>query len=411
MSKKNGPEPYFRPKKNRWYVQVGGKQINLGPDEAQAKIRWHQLMAGGLLTPAPQPGGNPSCPLACVLIDLFLSWCLKHRSKRTAEWYRGHLQSFLDSLPAAATIAAGQVKPFHVVNWADAHATWGPMQRRGAITAVQRAFNWAEKLGHIDRSPLRGIEKPPPKRREQVLTPAEFAGLLARVKEPRFRDVLEFCWETGCRVQEVRVIEARHVRLDRGRVELPPAEAKGKKRWRFIYLSPSAEEIVKNLAKVHPAGVLFRNAAGRRWDAQNFNNRFIRLQARIGREEMERRGFTLASDRVREVAASLPPERRERGRVVPKTAKELLREARKKLMAREAAKLGTKYALTAIRHSFATRLLEAGVDHITVAALLGHADATMLARVYQHVGEKTDFLRAELLRASRGRASDEAGAA
>jgi integrase len=38
------------------------------------------------------------------------------------------------------------------------------------------------------------------------------------------------------------------------------------------------------------------------------------------------------------------------------------------------------------------------VDHITVAALLGHVDATMLSRVYQHVGERTDFLRAELLR-------------
>jgi integrase len=410
MSKKNGPEPYYRPKKKRWYVQIGGKQINLGPDEAQAKVRWHQLMAGGLL-PAPQSEDNSDGPLACVVIDLFLAWCLKHRSKRTSEWYRGHLQSFLDSLPDAATIAAGQVKPFHVVNWADAHATWGPMQRRGAITAVQRAFNWAEKLGHLDRSPLRGIEKPPPKRREQVLTPAEFAGLLARIKEPRFRDVLEFCWETGARVQEVRVVEARHVRLDGGRVELPPAEAKGKKRWRFIYLSPRAEEIATKLVAAYPSGVLFRNAAGNRWDAQNFNNRFIRLQTRMGREEMKRRGFTLSPEKVREVVASLKPERREGGQVVPKSEKDLLREARKKLMAREAAKLGTKYALTTIRHSFATRLLESGVDHITVAALLGHADATMLARVYQHVGEKTDFLRAELLRASPGRASNEAGAA
>ncbi len=37
MSKKNGPEPFFRPKKNRWYVQLGTKQVNLGPDEQLAR--------------------------------------------------------------------------------------------------------------------------------------------------------------------------------------------------------------------------------------------------------------------------------------------------------------------------------------------------------------------------------------
>ena len=29
-------QPFFRPKKNRWYVQLDGKQINLGPDETEA---------------------------------------------------------------------------------------------------------------------------------------------------------------------------------------------------------------------------------------------------------------------------------------------------------------------------------------------------------------------------------------
>jgi hypothetical protein len=46
MSRKNGPEPFYRPKKNRWYVEIDGKHINLGPDEEQARVRWHQLMAG-----------------------------------------------------------------------------------------------------------------------------------------------------------------------------------------------------------------------------------------------------------------------------------------------------------------------------------------------------------------------------
>lgn len=407
MSKKNGPEPFFRPKKNRWYVEIAGKHVNLGSDEAQARARWHQIMSGAAPQNSPT---NPTGPLVWQVIDLFVGWCKIHRPGRTVEWYQKHLQSFLNSLPNAETLLVADLKPFHVENWADAHSKWGPNHRRGAMTAVQRAFSWGEKKGHITASPVRGLEKPPPKRREQVLTPAEFAGLLGRVKEPCFRDVLEFCWETGCRVQEVRVIEARHVRLDRNRIELPPAEAKGKKRWRFIYLTPRAEEIVRGLLH-RTTGTIFRNTDGRAWDAQNFNNRFCRLQHRLGREELKRKGFKLNPDEVKAFAATLNPIKREAGRAVPKGEKELLCEARKKLTIKAAKQLGTKYALTAIRHSFATRLLEAGVDHITVAALMGHVDATMLSRVYQHVGEKTDFLRTELLRASGGCAPGAPGAA
>lgn len=399
MSKKNGPEPFFRPKKNRWYVEVDGKHVNLGPDEAQARVRWHQVMAGASASPIV-PGQQPAGVLACRVIDLFVGWSHTHRPGRTAEWYQAHLQSFLDSLPDAAGLTVDRLKRMHVTNWIDAHPTWGPNHRRGAITAVQRAFAWAEREGYIARSPVRGVEKPPARRREQVLTDAEFRSLLARVKEPCFRDVLDFCWETGCRVQEVRLIEARHLRLDRGRVELPPPEAKGRKRWRFIYLTPRAEEIVRALAAVHRTGVVFRNADGKPWDAQNFNNRFCRLQHRLGREELKRRGFALDPARVSEFAATLRPEKTVAGRTVPKSAAELLREARKKLTAAAAKNLGTKYALTAIRHSYATRLLEAGVDHITVAALMGHVDGTMLARVYSHVGERSDFLREQLMRGS-----------
>jgi len=342
MSKKYGPEPFCRPKKNRWYVEIDGKQVNLGPDEAQARVRWHQVMAG---TPAmPNTPGEPQTGvLACRVIDLFIGWSHKHRPGRTAEWYQNHLQSFLDSLPDAATLTVDHLRRLHVTNWVDAHPTWGSNHKRGAITAVQRAFTWAEREGHIAKSPVRGIEKPPAKRWEQVLTTIEFTELLARVKEPCFRDVLEFCWETGCRVQEVRLIESRHLRFDRGRIELPPPEAKGKKRWRFIYLTPRAAEIVRVLASMHRAGAAFRNAAGKPWEAHNFNNRFCRLQHRLGREVLKRRGFVLDPARVTEFTALLPPTKRVSGKKLTKTGNELLREARKKLTIKAAQKLGTKY--------------------------------------------------------------------
>ena len=62
-------------------------------------------------------------------------------------------------------------------------------------------------------------------------------------------------------------------------------------------------------------------------------------------------------------------------------------------------KLGTKYALYSIRHGFATRKLEAGLDSITVAALMGHSDSAMLNRMYSHVSDHHGYLRDQLNKA------------
>jgi site-specific recombinase XerD len=384
--------------------QVKGKW-NAPPPIMQA---FHALLAAPTAPTIP-PVILPA-PVAVLTVpdvfDSFLEWCQKNRSGRTYEWSRNHIQSFLDSLPDKR-LPVDDLKPFHVQQWVDANKVakagrraWGVNHCRGAIVAVQRAFTWAEKLGHIAKSPIRHVEKPAAKRREQVLTVKEFEALLGHVQDEAFRDVLEFCWATGARVQEVRLIEAAHFKPERGRVEIPPGLAKGKKRWRVIYLTDRAEEIVARLAPLHSEGPIFRNVDGRQWDAQNFNNRFCRLQKRLGREHLGE--IVLDEKKVKALAATLPAMKVEKGESKPKTEKELLREARKKLSAQKSSKAGTKYALTAIRHSFATRMLEAGMDHLTVSALLGHADGAMLAKVYSHVGDNTNYLRDELRKVERG---------
>jgi integrase len=350
------PKPWFRTERALWCVHFRGKMHQLGPHPEGypvprvVKGKWnapkpilqafHALLSKPDEAPAPIviQTAEPSVP---DVFDTFLEWCQKNRSPRTYEWSRNHIQNFLDSL-AEKRLLVSDLKPFHVQQWVDSKDTWGANHTRGAITAVQRAFSWAEKIGHIAKSPIRFIEKPAPKRREQVLTKAEFDRLLAEVKDAAFRDVLEFCWETGCRVQEVRLIEASHFRADRGRIEIPPGMAKGKKRWRIIYLTDRAEAIVRRLHKLHSTGPVFRNVDGRPWDAQNFNCRFFRLHK----------------------------------------------------------KLGVKYALTAIRHSFCQRMLEGGADHTTVAALMGHSNAVMVSTTYSHMDQAKDFLRDELRKVS-----------
>jgi site-specific recombinase XerD len=335
------PKPWWREDRQAWFVTIRGERHNLGPDKAAADREFHRLMSKRPEEPRQEKPSN-SLSVADVF-EKFLDWCEKNRAERTYLWYREYIQEFIDSLIKPAAMPASSIRPFHVVEWVDKHPTWGASYRRGAIIAIQRPFNWAAKIGYISESPIRYIEKPQPTRREQVVSEEEWQAIRDRyaVGDP-FRELLEFAWETGCRPQEAKGIEARHVELDKHRVVFPPAEAKGKKRWRIIYLTPRAEEIIKTHLAVHDEGLLFLNSRGRKWTSYAMNCRFARLKAH----------------------------------------------------------LGIKYACYSLRHGFATRKLEAGLDHITVAALMGHADATMLARVYSHISERQDHLREQLNRDS-----------
>ena len=41
------PKPFFRAPRGLWYVQIDGRQVNLGPDRDEAFRRYHDLMARG----------------------------------------------------------------------------------------------------------------------------------------------------------------------------------------------------------------------------------------------------------------------------------------------------------------------------------------------------------------------------
>jgi site-specific recombinase XerD len=58
--------------------------------------------------------------------------------------------------------------------------------------------------------------------------------------------------------------------------------------------------------------------------------------------------------------------------------------------------VGVKFAGYDFRHGFCQRLLEAGADHLSVAALLGHKDGKMVAEVYSHMNAADGHLKAVL---------------
>jgi hypothetical protein len=47
------PKPFFRTARNAWFVQVAGKQVNLGPDRDKALRSYHNLMGRPKADPPP----------------------------------------------------------------------------------------------------------------------------------------------------------------------------------------------------------------------------------------------------------------------------------------------------------------------------------------------------------------------
>ena len=279
----------------------------------------------------------------------YLAWCQQNRSPRTLEWYAGHLSAFLVHLGDDRNLPVSALKPFHVVEWVDGRETWGDTYKRGAIVAVQRCLNWAEEMGHIESHPLKKVKKPPAGRRDNPMMPDDFLVMRAGVREgDPFLDLFLFIWHSGCRPQEARHIELRHVQLDHERVVIPKEEAKGKRYPRTIYLHGPALEIVARLAASRPEGKLFLNARGDAWTKYAVCNRMHRLSKVTG----------------------------------------------------------VKKAMYDARHGFCQRMLEKNVNMTVVAELMGHANAQMVSSVYSHMGKATSHLKDALREANRPASGD-----
>ena len=333
------PKPWFRADRNAYFVTIGGTRHNLGADKKDAERQFHLLMAEPEQPAAPPPKPLvPSDLTIAEVLEKYLEWCQIHRSARTYEWTQKHIQRFCDHHKHTTTTPAEELRPFHIIEWVDSKSTWGANQKRGAIVAVQRPFSWASKLGYIERNPVAGVEKPKPVRREQYVTPGQFDQLLIRYQEgDPFRDLLVFLWETGARPQEARHVEPRHFNAAFARFDIPPQEAKGKKRWRVIRMTEKASEIVKRRTLSCQAKI-FENEDGNPWTADAVKCRFARL----------------------------------------KKSK------------------GLSHFAYGFRHGFATRKLTEGHDHLTVAELMGHASGQMLATVYSHLDQQDEHLKKAL---------------
>jgi integrase len=406
----HSPWPFFKATRDCWYVEINRRQVSLGkhptgaappvkvggkwqPPAEILKLFYQQMAEATTDLPRPTEPSSQS-PLVLEVLDQFLAWTQKHRSPGTYKWYRERLQSFSETIADELTV--DKLKVIHVENWIDRRPDWGVSQQRGCKSAVQRAMNWAEKVGLIEHTPLRHMEKPAAGRREQLISQQDYEELLAHFQGSPFHDILVMAWHTGARPQEIVIIETNHCDLPNRRIVLPPHQAKGKKKFRVIYLNDTALALVQQLSVEHPEGIIFLNARGRAWTAAAVYDRFSDLQRFRVRDRLP----PPDPDAVRELARKIPQFRKLNGVLVPKTESRLLYEARQRLINAEAKKHGSRFMLYAFRHSFAQRLLEQGTDALTVSTLLGHTNGAMLAKVYSHMNQNADYLLKTLNRSA-----------
>jgi integrase len=351
------PKPWFRPSRNTWYVEIDGTQHSLGAHEGAPPKKGRQgwsppeavddafrELKKALKEAKPEPAVAVKPDLVSALCDKFLDWVEKHRSADTYRWYLDRIQAFIDFKTdeyVVRELTVARLRPLHVQEWVDGMDVKSGT-RRNYVRAVKRALAWAEEQGHVQRSPLCHMKKPAGGRRDNVISPATHALILKHTRDLNFRDLCDFCYQTGARCAEALAVEARHLDLKNHRVVFPPDEEKMERVPRIIYLGDAAEAVLSRLAKEHPAGKLFRNTDGLPWHPDATNLRFRTLKK----------------------------------------------------------KLGTKYCLTDYRHSFTQRLLEAGVDAVTVAALLGHSNTNMVMSTYSHMSHAVSYLREAALKAT-----------
>jgi integrase len=326
-------KPYWKTSHKAWYFRHHGKEVRLDPDKEKAWQKWHLFKAGELEITKDTK--------VIELIAEFLDRCQRKSRPSTYEWYRKHLHSFANYIGG---LRVSSIKPLHVTRWIDQRYpnTSNGSTINGAMRSVQRVFNWARKEGLLKTSPLEGLEKPRPTRRDVYLTPEQYKAVVAAIKDRGFLDVVVTMRETGCRPQEVRAVEARHFDPKSRCWVFPKEEAKGGREARVVLLNDRAFEITQRLALKYPQGPIFRNRDGKPWTRNALHCRAYRLTRKL------------------------------KFHVCP----------------------------YAIRHTFATDAIVRGVDLVTIAQLMGHKKLDMLTEIYQHVQKRSDHLHEALRRAT-----------
>jgi len=279
-------------------------------------------------------------------IRAFLSH-LKHErnlSEHSLRAYTIDLGHFFDFAVAAGTSPARADRDLLREYLADLHGQLAASSVARRMSAIRSFYKYMQRIGKIDHSPADGLRGPrQDKKLPRMLSVDEMIALLSGPQDGdpllQLRDlaILELIYGAGLRVSECTGLDCQHVRRDERLVRV---KGKGRKT-RIVPFGSKALDALGNYLPVR-AELLRRAAPPDRADAENA----LFLNWRGGR---------LTSRSV--------------GRMLEKRCME--------------AGLHKVVNPHALRHSFATHLLDAGGDIREIQELLGHARLSTTQR-YAH---------------------------
>lgn len=350
-------KPWWRTGEGGWFVTIRGKKVPLdvhdpGPDgRMQAQTAFDAMRAEvqkavgeavRRVLPAAVPA-DPDAPVVRVgTVAELVPGYVEARRGEVKEKARANLKCMLNWLVRRfGPLPVAQVSA-KAVERAAADEEWTDGTRMMYLTAAQQFVHWCGRDRFKVKKPRAGSRGA-----EAVLSEEEFGKLVAAA-EGDFALLLRFMWLTMCRPGEARTLVAEWVNWSAGVVDVKDHKTKHKGKKRTIYLSPAALALLEGQRDRYGSGHLFRN---RRW--------------------------------------------------VGYTDYALFREMKK---TRARAGVRVEVVSNFLRHTGATRALEAGVPDADVAALMGHAGTTMLHRHYAHLNQNARRLREVATRADEKKA-------
>jgi len=344
------PKPWYRSTRQEWRVEVGGVQYLLhkgGPDEReQAEEAYHQLRvdltaakkAAAVAASAPPVVGEVVVryldSLATRLEDGELS-----QSHYVGQVRVGKSFALAYGDRQLSTITADDIQSWLAKG--GNRGPWNATSRYYAIHTLRAIWKFARKLKFDPGDPFDALYTPTPGRREEIPTLEQLELLIQAIAHESAREILRFIVAVGCRPGEAYTLAAKEIDWARDVFVKPGKTTKKTQKLRVVYIPPEWMPRLRELAKLHPEGELFRAPCGGPWT--------ISLLGYHVRKARRGKGWPWA----------------------------------------------TVYGL---RHLFATEALRRGVPVAHVSELLGHVDTKQVMKSYSHLARHDVELHASLAR-------------
>lgn len=93
--------------------------------------------------------------------------------------------------------------------------TGAPKTVRERVSTVRSFYSWSVKLGilRVDPAAMLKLPKQTDAIRERILSKDQYAAMIAAAKDGRDRTLLDFLYQSGCRVSELVLLKVKHLRF------------------------------------------------------------------------------------------------------------------------------------------------------------------------------------------------------